>query len=115
MLPKLLAESTRRDRPALEHDVRALIEANSREAIADAIVCLMTRPDSTPLLPSLDVPVQLVVGREDALTPVDAHERMQVALPDASLTVIEHAGHLANIEQPETFNRTVDRFLRSLG
>jgi pimeloyl-ACP methyl ester carboxylesterase len=114
MMPKMLATATQRDRPALAQFVRNVIEGTDAAAIADAIRCLMTRPDSTALLPTVGVPVQLVVGREDALTPVALHESMQTLLPDAALTVIEEAGHLSNLEQPDVFNRTLTRFLHRL-
>jgi pimeloyl-ACP methyl ester carboxylesterase len=114
MLPKLLALASRREHPDLERDVRRLIESNSREAIADAIRCLMSRPDSRPLLSSIAVPVQLIAGSDDELTPVALHEEMQASLPDASLTIIEGAGHLSNLERPDVFNRTLSRFLVSL-
>ena len=55
-----------------------------------------------------------VAGRDDELTPVALHERMRSLLPDASLTIIEGAGHLSNLEQPDVFNRSLSRFLRSL-
>lgn len=114
MMPKMLAPSTGRDQPQVARFVRDLIETADAAAIADAIRCLMTRPDSTTSLSALRVPVQLIVGREDALTPVALHESMQSHVPDAALTVIEGAGHLSNLEQPDVFNRTLSRFLRSL-
>jgi pimeloyl-ACP methyl ester carboxylesterase len=114
MLPKLLGASTRRDRPALERDVERWIEGNDREAIADALECLMSRPDSTPLLTGIDRPVQLIVGAEDELTPPALHDRMQALLPDAAMTTIEAAGHLSNLEQPDVFNRTLSRFLATV-
>jgi pimeloyl-ACP methyl ester carboxylesterase len=113
MLPKLLGSTTRRENPALVSEVRRLMESNAPAPIADAIRCLMSRPDSTPLLASLRVPALLIVGREDELTPVALHEQMQSALPDAALTVIENAGHLSNAEDPEVFNRSLSRFLSS--
>jgi pimeloyl-ACP methyl ester carboxylesterase len=60
------------------------------------------------------MPVQLIVGRDDELTPVGLHEQMLDRLEHASLTIVEHAGHLPNLEQPDVFNRTVSRFLVSL-
>ena len=67
MLPKLLGDSTRRDRPeVLAAEVRALMLSNSTESIAGAIAALRSRPDSTALLASIHCPTLIVVGDEDA-------------------------------------------------
>ncbi len=113
MLPKLISEETRRNQPAVERRVRELILANSADAIAGAIRGLMTRPDATPLLRTIHCPTLIVVGRDDGITPVAMSEQMQNAIAGSQLVVIEHAGHLANIEQPTAFNDAVGRFLDS--
>src|ERR1700681_801337 len=56
MLPKLLGETTRAGRPDLAERVRSLILSNSSDAIAGAVHALMTRQDSTPLLPTIHCP-----------------------------------------------------------
>ena len=63
-------------------------------------------------LENIIAPTLLVFGSEDKLTPVKIGERMQQAIPNAQLEVIEGAGHLVNIECPEEFNRIVLQFLQ---
>lgn len=62
-------------------------------------------------LPNIKAPVLLVYGGADKLTPPSIGERMQQQIPDATLEVIDGAGHLVNIEQPDAFNRIVLQFL----
>jgi pimeloyl-ACP methyl ester carboxylesterase len=52
------------------------------------------------LLASLDVPAAVVVGAEDTLSPVEAARAMAAVMPDAVLTVLPRAGHLAAVETP---------------
>jgi pimeloyl-ACP methyl ester carboxylesterase len=111
MIPKLLGETTRSTRPAVVELVRALAVANSSDAIAGAIRALMTRPDSTPLLPSIHVPALVIVGDEDGLTPPPASEEMHRAIAGSELVRIPQAGHLSNLEQPELFNAALAAFL----
>jgi 3-oxoadipate enol-lactonase len=111
MLPKLLAEETRRSQPEVASRVRSLILANSTGAIADAIGALMTRPDSTPLLSTIHCPTLIMVGDGDVLTPPELSKAMHAAIGGSELAVIEHAGHLANLEQPAAFNKALARFL----
>lgn len=46
----------------------------------------------------------LVFGGADTLILPEIGERMASQIPDARLEIIEHAGHLVNIEAPEKFN-----------
>src|SRR4051812_9710641 len=68
MIPKLLASSTRGSAPDVERRLRELILSNPAETVAGAITALMTRPDSTPLLPTIHCPTLVIVGEEDAIT-----------------------------------------------
>ena len=111
MIPKLLGETTRRLQPAIEARVRSLVTANSGEAIAGAVRALMTRPDSTPLLASIHVPTLIVVGEEDTVTPPALSEEMHRAIGGSQLVRIPRAGHLSNLEQPESFNAALAAFL----
>jgi 3-oxoadipate enol-lactonase len=60
---------------------------------------------------SIAVPVMVVVGDEDTLTPPATSRELVRRIAGARITVIEAAGHLSNIEQPEAFNRAVLGFL----
>ena len=57
------------------------------------------------------MPVQLIFGSEDQLTPPSLGHDLNELLPNAQLEVLDGAGHLSNIEAPEAFNATVRTFL----
>jgi 3-oxoadipate enol-lactonase len=107
MLPKLVGRTTLDQRPELEGRVRALIHSNSSTGLARAIVRLRDRPDATPQLATLRVPVLVIVGEEDTLTPVDDVRAMASAIAGSTVVVVPAAGHLTNMENPEFFNATV--------
>lgn len=113
MLPKLLGDTTRRDRPDVVDRTKALMLANSERGVAGAIAALMTRPDSTPLLSSIRCPALIVVGEEDTLTVPDVSREMQRRIAGAELVIIPKAGHLSNLEAPEPFNAALSAFLRN--
>src|SRR5690606_41968148 len=71
------------------------------------------REDSTALLPTIDVPVLVVAGIEDAVAPLAEAERMRDAIPDARLVEISGAGHLPNLEQPAAFDTALTHFLEA--
>ncbi|MGE0815059.1 MAG: alpha/beta fold hydrolase [Vicinamibacterales bacterium] len=114
MMPRLLGATTRERNPGVEETVRLLIKRQSPAAIRDAIHRMMERPDSRPLLPTIDKPVLVIVGEEDTLTPPAESEAMAAALPDASLVQVAGAGHLVNLERGQAFEATVDDFLAGL-
>lgn len=115
MLPKLLSERARRERPDLVARVREMINATPARTMAQAQRGMAERPDSTDLLPTIDVPTLLIAGAEDPITPVSDLEFLAQAIPDARLKVIEGAAHITNMEDPETFNLALVHFLEALG
>jgi pimeloyl-ACP methyl ester carboxylesterase len=108
MLPKLFSPSAAAETVAAG---RQLIESADPAAIDAAIGALMTRPDSTPDLPRMTRGTLVIVGEEDAITPVADARAMQSAIPRSTLTVIPGAGHLSNLERPEIFSRALGDFL----
>ena len=59
----------------------------------------------------IDVPILILVGDEDQITPPALSSDLASLIRDAQFEVIAGAGHLTNIEQPRAFNSAVDRFL----
>jgi pimeloyl-ACP methyl ester carboxylesterase len=113
-LPKLLGETTKKEKPELVERIRQAILRTSPRGIADALAGLAARADSTPTLREIRVPTLVVCGEEDVITPVSDSQSMQAAIAGATLAVIPKAGHLANLESPAAYNDAVRRFLVSL-
>jgi non-heme chloroperoxidase len=111
MLPKLVCDATREKKPEIVEQLRTMIVSTPRETIAGAITALMTRPDAIPVLREIRCPALIIVGDQDALTPLHFSEDMQRGIRGAGLVVIEDAGHMSNMEQPADFNAAVSRFL----
>ena len=110
VLPKLLGDTSHRERPELVARVRRIIEANPRRGITDALAGLAARADSTPILREIRVPTLVVVGEEDAITPLADAETLQRGIAGSRLAVIPRAGHLSSLENPDEFNRQLRAF-----
>ena len=114
MYPKLLAPSTYSEQPAVAAELQAIMkDASSRGTVA-ALGAMRDRPDSTPLLSNLDVPVLILHGQEDQVIPSGEAEAMANAIPNSELHLIAKVGHLPNLERPEEFNRLVGDFLNRI-
>jgi pimeloyl-ACP methyl ester carboxylesterase len=114
MIPRLLGETTRRERPGVMDTVRGLIEANDAAGIDAAIEALLSRPDAVPQLAAIACPTLIVTGDEDTLTPLAFHQTLREVIPGAHLAVLPGAGHLSNLEQPAVFNAVLHQFLERL-
>ena len=114
MLPNLLAETSRTADPALARQVVAWGEAQSVSGLVNGLRALRDRPDSSPILPSISVPVLAIGGAADAITTPDIMRQMAAAIPAAKHALIPRAGHLSNLENPAAFNQALDEFLQEL-
>lgn len=111
MIPKLLSPGTIRSNPALVRNVRSMIEGNQISGIAGDLMAMAERPDSVSLLPQITCPTQIIVGELDVATPPHDSKLMADQVPGARLTIVPGAGHLSNLEQPETFNQILGAFI----
>jgi 3-oxoadipate enol-lactonase len=114
MLPKLLSPRTVARNPAVVARVREMILKTSPEGAAAALRGMAERRDQTSFLSRVVTPALIVVGREDMITPLPESELMHREIGGSRLEVIEDAGHVSNLEQPESFNRALTKFLREL-
>jgi pimeloyl-ACP methyl ester carboxylesterase len=73
---------------------------------------LIARPDNGPLLATIRCPTLVLVGQEDALTPVQQHREIAAAVPGAKLRIIPECGHLSTLEQPDAVSRALRQWLR---
>jgi 3-oxoadipate enol-lactonase len=113
-VPRVLSEYTRQHHPEVELRVRQMIDAATAQGIAAASRGMAQRADSTELLAGITCPTLVIVGEQDALTPPSVAQKYAAQIPGAQCVVIQHAGHLSNLEQPEAFLQTVREFLGSL-
>jgi 3-oxoadipate enol-lactonase len=108
----MLGKSTRERSPEIVARVHAMLAAAPLDGVVGALQAMRDRPDSTPLLGTITVPVLIAVGEEDVLTPPKESRLMQENIPGSALHVIAGAGHLSNVEQPAQFNALVGEFLK---
>ena len=71
------------------------------EAFLNQSEALATRPDQQDNLKLVNVPSLILCGKEDRLCPLDRHVLLAQLIPGARLEVIDGAGHLPTLEQPE--------------
>jgi pimeloyl-ACP methyl ester carboxylesterase len=112
VLPRMLAPGTLREQPEVAEFVLRMMRAAPAEGAAAALRGRAERLDYTELLPRITVPTLVVAGTEDEFTPVGDARVLRDGIPDARLALVEHAGHLPNLERPARFNAEVGEFLQ---
>ena len=95
--------------------LKETIRKQNKEAVAQASIAMAGRPDSTPDLASIDVPTAVIVGEADAITPLANAKTIHDGITGSSLSVIPDAGHIANIEAPEAFDKALRAWLSRSG
>ncbi len=81
---------------ALDMGMTLGVEVFERQTLA-----LRDRPDSAGTLAAYDRPALVLCGARDALCPVSRHEEMAGLLLHSTLVIVEGAGHLSTLEQPD--------------
>jgi pimeloyl-ACP methyl ester carboxylesterase len=112
MPPPLLSQGAPEDLWAY---VRRLIADQPADAIAAASLGMAERLDSRPDLPGIDVPTLVITSTDDSLIPSAVSAPIADAIPGATLLVIEGAGHVSNLEQPDTFSGAIEEHVERAG
>lgn len=113
VLPKMMCAKTIAEHPEVAAELVRMIQRAPAAGASAALRTRAERRDYLPLLPTLDLPTLIVVGAHDEFTPVADAELMHQHIRNSTLVVIEDAGHLTNLEQPDAFNRALADFLGS--
>lgn len=74
---------------------------------------LQNRIDQQQVLSQYRRPSLVLMGNEDTLCPLDRHQLMHTLLADSTLVVIDQAGHLTTLEQPEAVNLALKNWLHA--
>lgn len=91
--------------------IRQMAEDIGVDGLIRQHAAIMGRADSRPLLAHIRCPTVVIVGREDALTPLAMAQEIAAGIPGARLEIIPHCGHLSTLEQPEAVNRILRAWL----
>ncbi|MFQ5490761.1 MAG: alpha/beta fold hydrolase, partial [Phycisphaerae bacterium] len=98
----------------LREQWRQIMASSDRQGVAAALRAMRDRADSRPTLGDIDVPTLVVVGQDDALTPLACAETIHRGIRGSRLEVVPGAGHMTPVEQPEQFRQIVGGFLDEL-
>lgn len=98
----------------LHEEIRQKLLAATADIVhKDLSAC--DRFDVMNRLGEISLPAWIIVGQDDRLTPVKYAQYLNRGISSSTLTLVPGAGHLVMIEQPESFNDSLARFLSTSG
>jgi pimeloyl-ACP methyl ester carboxylesterase len=110
LMSALIHKSRLQEKPLVD-TVRQMAEDTGVAAFKRQQAAIMGRPDNRPLLAGIRCPTLVLVGREDALTPVELAREIAAGIPGAKLTIVPDCGHLSTLERPQAVNRALRQWL----
>jgi len=110
LLPLLVHPSRLQDEALTSH-IMQMAEDVGRDAFIRQQQAILGRPDFRSALATVRCPTLVLCGRDDQITPVEAHREMAAGIADARLVVLDDCGHLPPLELPEETNRELRRWL----
>jgi len=109
-IPNLFAPESLKLKVTEVASVKNMILNTSELVLCSTLLALASRLETCSKLSEINVPVLILVGDKDILTPPAAAKGMHKKIKNSILEVIEHAGHLSNLENPELFNHHLLKF-----
>ncbi len=111
LLPLLLAPD-HLNNEVLVKVVMDMAQRVGQQAFVRQQTAILNRVDSRPDLANYKVPVKIVCGEHDALTPPEHAEEMKKLIgKNATLHIISGAGHLTSLEAPEKVTEILESCL----
>jgi 3-oxoadipate enol-lactonase len=110
----MVSSATRERRVDVVNALRAMMGRQPAAGLIGALQALRDRPDSRETLKTISVPSLVLVGEDDALTPLREARAIAEALPPAArvrLEIIAGAGHVPCLERPAATTHALSDFL----
>lgn len=98
----------------LVEELGSVVFANSQHSIIQGLLALAIREDTCATLEKIRIPTLIICGREDAVTPLEESQYLKEHVLGSTLKIIDDAGHVSNLEQPNEFNEHLVEFLINL-
>lgn len=113
-LKKIFWTETLTHQKELTEKIRQVILNTKQETVTGTLLALAERNETCSTLEKIDIPVMILCGENDQVTPLEKSQMMHAKINGSVLYVIKNAGHMSSLEQPEFFNNYVSVFLTEI-
>ncbi len=95
----------------LVENVKKMILNTSAMVITRTLKALVLRNETCTSLKKISMPVLIICGKEDTLTPVAQSEYLHSEIQNSEMMILQNASHLSNLEQVDEFNNCLVDFI----
>jgi 3-oxoadipate enol-lactonase len=99
----------------LVEKIKDVIVSTSPLTITQSLRALADRREMCTSLNEISIPALILCGKEDAANMLAQAEYLNQHIANSTLHIIERAGHLSNLEQPDEFNQLLSDFISGMG
>lgn len=92
-------------------DLKAMLLEVGAETAVRQTRAIASRPDKQALMASLRIPVQIVCGRQDKVTPPELSQEAAEQMPTAQLDWLDDTGHMSPLEQTPALTQILRAWL----
>lgn len=117
IVPLFFSPATLVKKPHLVENFKAALAHTKKETIPGIVAlgrAIFSRKCQLEELRKIHQPSLVVVGKDDIPRPPKEAEEMASYLPNSELHIIEEAGHISNLEQPEVVNDLLLQFFKKI-
>jgi 3-oxoadipate enol-lactonase len=94
--------------------VKNIITSTAPSSITGGLRALKERDEMCAWISLIEMPVLIICGQEDMLTPSRQSELLHQRIYQSELYLVPKAGHLSNLEQPQLFNHRIDEYITTV-
>ena len=97
-----------------KEEYRKVVERSKKNnplGVKGCLLAMAGRTDTTDSLSKINIPTLIICGSEDKLSPPNVMKPMAEKIPNSEIVLIDNAGHMTPIENPEVVNAAVKDFL----
>ena len=114
-IKKVFCKNSFTNKQEIVTQLRSVVMANQEQIVINGLKALAERSETCSTLSEINIPTLIICGREDEVTPLEQSEFLHTSIKASVLHIIDNAGHVSNIEQPEEFNNEISKFLLAVG
>jgi 3-oxoadipate enol-lactonase len=113
-IKNVFCQNSLENKQDLVETIKNVILKTSQRTVVGTLAALAQRSEMCASLNGITVPTLIICGKEDIVTPPIQAEFMFGKILNSRLQIIENAGHLSNLEQPDEFNKHLVDFISSI-
>lgn len=114
-IKKVICKNSFNNKKELVKNLYNVVFSNSQHIITSGLNVFAERSETCSTLDEINIPTLIICGKEDEVTPVGQSEFMNSKIRDSTIHIINNAGHVSNLEQPDEFNKHLLNFLETVG